>query len=338
MGSVSSPGDPQRPAGHQARRALDEGDGGLPGGLPAERPSGPRRPRGRLTGARSFRSRWSGRPWYRAVLLAVALVLLITLVLVRCTGGADTAGDAATSTAPTTAAASDSADAGSSADASVGASDAPLPAAISGNPTTATAIVNGVGLDVSRDDGGYWHTNIASTGQWQVAGMDVAPSRQTTTVHRYAIQVEEGLPVDVTATATQISSILNDERGWTGYEGNSFQLVSDPGQAEFTIYLASSGTVDDLCAPDDTQGLVDCRNGNKVALNIDRWLFAAPPYAGQTVDAYRTYVVNHEVGHYIGFGHVPCPGEGQPAPIMLQQTIDLHGCVPAWWPSEVGYD
>ncbi|WP_316669359.1 DUF3152 domain-containing protein [uncultured Propionibacterium sp.] len=262
------------------------------------------------------------------MLVAAVLVLVLVLVLVQCSGRDGPQREAADSGAST----------GADPGASVGAGEAPLPDAVTGAPTTATVIVNGVRLEASRDDQGYWHSNIASTGQWQAVDMAVAPSRQTAAVHMYAVQVEQGLPLDVTAVATQISSILNDERGWTGYEDNSFQLVPDPAQAEFTIYVGSAGTVDELCQPDDTQGLVDCRNGDRIALNIDRWLFAAPPYAGQTIDAYRTYLVNHEVGHFIGFGHVPCPGAGQPAPIMLQQTIDLQGCVPAWWPSEVGYD
>ncbi|WP_147385418.1 DUF3152 domain-containing protein [Propionibacterium ruminifibrarum] len=280
----------------------------------------------------SLRAQWSRRPWYRAVLVALALVLVVVLVLVRCTGrggGQQEQGAAPASSAPQEASAVPSI--------SVGSSDAPLPSAMAGNPTTATVIINGVTLKASRDEQGYWHSNIASTGQWRIAGLDVAPSQQTATVHTYAVQVEEGLPLDVEATATQISSILNDERGWTGFRDNSFQLVSDPARADFTIYVGSAGTVDELCWPDDTEGLVDCRNGDRIALNIDRWLFAAPPYGGQTIDAYRTYLVNHEVGHYIGFGHVPCPGDGQPSPIMVQQTIDLQGCVPAWWPAEVGY-
>ena len=270
-------------------------------------------------------------------------VLVIVLVVVRCTGphgGPEppAAGPTGTGTTSGTDVASLSAGTAVSIGGSAGAGDAPLPTAVTGDPTTATVIVDGVTLKASRDDLGYWHSNITSTGQWQVADLDVAPSQRTATVHSYSVKVEQGLPLDVEATATQISSILNDERGWTGYQDNSFQLVSDPDQADFTIYVGSAGTVDELCQPDDTRGLVDCRNGNRVALNVDRWLFAAPPYAGQTVDAYRTYLVNHEVGHYIGFGHVPCPGAGQPAPIMLQQTIDLQGCVPAWWPAEVGYD
>jgi len=47
---------------------------------------------------------------------------------------------------------------------------------------------------------------------------------------------------------------------------------------------------------------------------------------------YRHLVVNHETGHWLGFGHAYCGGPGQLAPVMQQQSISLQGCKPNPWP------
>ena len=59
---------------------------------------------------------------------------------------------------------------------------------------------------------------------------------------------------------------------------------------------------------------------------------ATDTYAARSPADYRHYVVNHEVGHVFGNGHVDCPGAGQPAPVMVQQTLSLGGCVKNAWP------
>jgi hypothetical protein len=41
---------------------------------------------------------------------------------------------------------------------------------------------------------------------------------------------------------------------------------------------------------------------------------------GTDLDGYRTYAVNHEVGHALGMRHEPCSAAGAPAPVMMQQS------------------
>ena len=77
-----------------------------------------------------------------------------------------------------------------------------------------------------------------------------------------------------------------------------------------------------------------CRSTGRAIIYLDRWRLSAPPYAAAKVPlaVYRQYVINHEVGHELGHGHQGCPKRGGPAPVMVQQTLTLRGCVPYAWP------
>ncbi len=127
-----------------------------------------------------------------------------------------------------------------------------------------------------------------------------------------------------------VDAVLHDPRGWTVADGIAVQRVDDP-SADVTVVLATPQTTDRLCRPLQTGGRLSCFNGEAAVLNADRWLTGAPTW-GDDVDGYRSYLVNHEVGHGLGHGHRGCPAPGVPAPVMVQQTKSLEGCAPNAWP------
>lgn len=181
---------------------------------------------------------------------------------------------------------------------------------------------------------GMVRSGTVGDGTWALAepATDSEPTAET--VHTYALQVEDGTGIDADDAAQEVAGILADPRGWQTTEGVGFQQLADPEQADFTISIASPPTVDEMCLPAQTDGLWSCRIGPDVVLNSDRWLHLTPTY--DDTAEYRAYLVNHEVGHFLGHGHTTCEGEGLAASVMLQQSIDLGGCRPNAWPAEEG--
>jgi hypothetical protein len=167
--------------------------------------------------------------------------------------------------------------------------------------------------------------------KWTVASGRSAVAGRSGTLLRFQVAVEKGITgINPQQFAQDVFTTLGDSRSWTASGQYRFQRVG-PGEArDFTVYLATPATRDALC-DDGYDRYTSCRNGDQVALNIARWAHGVPNY-GATLAVYRQYMVNHEVGHRLGHGHELCPGRGSPAPVMEQQTLGLHGCVPNPWP------
>ncbi|MEV6968775.1 DUF3152 domain-containing protein [Hamadaea sp. NPDC051192] len=164
-------------------------------------------------------------------------------------------------------------------------------------------------------------------------------------LRRFHIAVEttvaDGLP-DFTRI---VDETLGDRRSWIGDDQHRFQRVPANAEADFTIYLATRDTAYRLCRAGGVNIRVggvpytSCRRTGAVVINYDRWRLAVPDYtaAGTPLATYRAYVINHEVGHELGHGHVPCPGNGRAAPVMQTQTLGLRGCVANPWPNKDGH-
>ena len=145
----------------------------------------------------------------------------------------------------------------------------------------------------------------------------------------FAVEVEDGLPGDETDFVEAVEVILGDPRSWGNDGERSLQRV-DSEDADVRVLLAAPDTVDELCAPLRTNGFVSCAQGNRAIINQNRWVSGVDHF-DDDLETYRIYLINHEVGHTLGHGHVQCPGEDELAPVMQQQTLDLQGCEPNGW-------
>lgn len=163
-------------------------------------------------------------------------------------------------------------------------------------------------------------------------------------LRRFRVAVEKGSKEDVAAFASQVQATLGDPRSWIGGGTLRLQMVGAGQRYDFTVYLATRDTAGRMCLAGGTNVTVhgrpytSCRTTGKAIINLDRWRLSANPYLSAKIPlgTYRQYVVNHEVGHELGHHHVGCPEPGGPAPVMVQQTLTLRGCVANAWPRSGG--
>jgi len=152
------------------------------------------------------------------------------------------------------------------------------------------------------------------------------PVRRSVT---YEVTTRGAITTSVATFNRQAQETYADARGWRA-GGIAFRQV--PRGGDFTLVLAEASTLPSFGAECSTYW--SCRVGRFVVVNQDRWKHASPAWnrARAGLRDYRHLVVNHETGHWLGHGHTGCPGPGQPAPAMMQQSKALDGCRFNPWP------
>ncbi len=163
-----------------------------------------------------------------------------------------------------------------------------------------------------------------------VPGATPQVGRGTTKVFTYTVEIENG--VDTTALggddafARMVEQTLANPKSWTHNTQFAFIRI-ESGKPDFRISLTSPMTIRDGCGyeiPLETS----CYNPvfgpgseQRVLVNEARWVRGAVPFEGD-VGSYRQYVINHEIGHAIGYQrHEPCDRQSGLAPVMMQQTF-----------------
>ncbi|WP_229881728.1 DUF3152 domain-containing protein [Streptomyces alanosinicus] len=170
-----------------------------------------------------------------------------------------------------------------------------------------------------------------------VPGFAKAPG--TGRKYTYRVDIEQGMGLDGALFADAVQKTLNDRRSWAHGGARTFERISS-GKPDFVITLASPGTTAKWCAKsglDTTEDNVSCDSASteRVMINAYRWAQGSKTY-GDKIYPYRQMLINHEVGHRLGHGHVSCQKNGELAPVMQQQTkfLDHDGihCLPNPWP------
>ncbi|MFG3657719.1 DUF3152 domain-containing protein [Streptomyces sp. NPDC047706] len=158
-----------------------------------------------------------------------------------------------------------------------------------------------------------------------IAGIDKAPGAGQK--YTYRVDVEKGLGLDGELFAQAVQRTLNDDRSWAHNGGRTFERIHS-GKPDFVITLASPATTADWCAKsglDTTVDNVSCDSAatERVMINAYRWAQGSETY-GDKIHAYRQMLINHEIGHRLGYDHVTCDKSGELAPVMQQQTKFLE--------------
>ena len=147
----------------------------------------------------------------------------------------------------------------------------------------------------------------------------------------YAVKIEPSLGLDPLCIKNLLFLILNNDTGWINVTEKQFQLTSVE-ESDFVYIFASPEKTDELCAPIETNSIYSCRKEQNIVLNFFRWQNGAVDFKND-METYRIYLINHETGHILGWGHVGCPKEGAIAPVMMQQSKGTEGCIPYGWPA-----
>lgn len=145
----------------------------------------------------------------------------------------------------------------------------------------------------------------------------------------YQIGFDSTVPSD---SRKLILAILNDSRSWN--------IPVDSVGLPYADVMVSLCSTDDIKVQFPTWGephlsmtVFFAKATPRIIFNRDNWR-SVPDAAraiGHTLKSYRTYLVNHEFGHFLSLGHAK--DTKGPCPVMYQQTKGGL-CDASPWPSE----
>jgi len=217
---------------------------------------------------------------------------------------------------------------------------------VKGPPTigsSGTTIIGGPPRGLTEFDASLPTGILPAGGQYTEAGertWRIVPGttpqvgRGTAKVFKYTVEVEDGIDTSSfggdEGFARMVTETLDNPKSWTHNPQFAFQRIDATAgdvKPDFRVSLTSPMTIREGCGY-EIQLETSCYNPiygpnaePRVFINLARWVRGAVPFQGD-IGSYRQYLINHEVGHAIGYTtHEPCERNGALAPIMMQQTF-----------------
>jgi hypothetical protein len=144
--------------------------------------------------------------------------------------------------------------------------------------------------------------------------------------YTYSIEFDKDIIINTNLVIKKITSVLEDKRGWKRLGYNFYHKDKNP---KFKIKIVKEEKIIKACK---FSGL-SCADmsTNTIYINIKRWRNGSKR-SKLSLDDYRTYILNHEIGHLIGRDHVQCNKSGSKVAVMVQQTLGISDCKPNPWP------
>ncbi|MDV6013862.1 DUF3152 domain-containing protein [Haloechinothrix sp. LS1_15] len=165
---------------------------------------------------------------------------------------------------------------------------------------------------------------------WTVVDGSGEPVGDGAEHYTYTVEIEDGIdPAEYggnDAFARTVDAVLADPRSWIGSGDVTFQRVDGSEvEPDFRVSLTTPATArhPDVCGYTiEYEASCYRRDIDRVVINLARWVRGAKAFDAD-IGMYRQYLINHEVGHVLGLGHVGCADDGELAPVMMQQSFGV---------------
>jgi len=141
---------------------------------------------------------------------------------------------------------------------------------------------------------------------------------------RYKVSIDSNIKRSLKNFKKDIHYILSHKKSW------KINFIQDDLKFDFEITLTSANKIKKACK---FTGL-SCADTShkKIYINNFRWIKGAK-LSELSLKNYRIYLINHEVGHILGFSHAK-PIRNQKVPVMNQHTLGIYPGKPYMWPLE----